>query len=142
MKRLWVSAALTAAICVVGAGTASAQTDPGSRVGPAVQHSPDGIDYISGGVGEEDRTAMAARQGEFPFKVVLSAAGGEYLVADHLNVTTPQGKLLIIRDAGPVVMMKLPPGAYTFEATYQGKTERRPVRVGAGAQTLNWRFPG
>ncbi len=109
---------------------------------PTVQHSPDGTEYLNGGGGDEERAAMAARQREFPFKVVLSGAGGEFVVADTLSVSTPQGELLAIRDAGPIVMIKLRPGQYTLEATWRGKTERRLVRMATSAQTLEWRFPG
>ncbi|MDQ6681257.1 MAG: hypothetical protein M3Y67_09905, partial [Pseudomonadota bacterium] len=110
--------------------------------GPTVQHSPGNIDYISGGAGEEERTAMTARQAEFPLKVVFSAAGGEYLVADTLSVRSAKGEVLTVRDAGPLLMIKMPAGQYSFEATWHGKTERRAVTVGTKAQTLNWRFPG
>ena len=121
---------------------AHAQLSSGSAAAPEVQHSPAGIDYISGGAGEEDRASMAARQREFPFKLVMSASGSEYIVADKLSVSSPQGELLLVRDAGPIVMMKLQPGQYTLEATWQGKTERRQVRLTTPAQTLNWRFSG
>jgi len=57
-------------------------------------------------------------------------------------VSTPQGELLAIRDAGPIVMIKLRPGQYTLEATWKGKTERRSVRLATSMQTLEWRFPG
>jgi len=50
--------------------------------------------------------------------------------------------LLAIRDAGPIVMIKLRPGQYTLEATWKGKTERRSVRLATSMQTLEWRFPG
>jgi hypothetical protein len=123
------------------AGPAAAQTSPGTPVGPLVQHSPSGIDYLSGGAGEEERATMATRQAELPFKVVLSGAGGEYVVADRLSVIAPQGELLTVRDAGPLLMMRLPPGSYTLEATWQGRTERRPIRVGAPSQTIEWRLP-
>ena len=136
-----VSSSLFAALAAT-AIAAAAQTSPGSPGAPTVQHTPAGIDYISGGAGEEDRASMSARQAEFPFKVVFSASGGEYLVAEKLSVISPQGELVTVRDAGPVVMLKLPPGAYTLEATWQGRSERRTVRVGAPSQTLNWQFRG
>ena len=60
---------------------------------PIVQRSGAGIDYISGGAGEDDRESMAARQGEFPFTVVMSVPNGELAVADRLSVLTPQGSL-------------------------------------------------
>lgn len=138
---LWVVACVFA-LCAAATPLAPAQTSPASAPGPAAQFGPGGIGYLSGGAGEEERAAMLARQAEFPFKLVLSGSGGEYRVADRLSVVAPQGKLLAIGNAGPVVMMKLPPGQYTFEVTWQGKTERRSVRVAAAAQTLDWRLPG
>ena len=140
MNRLRPSAwglALVAAL-----SSAFAQTSPGPATGPTVRHIPGGTDYLNGGVGDEERAAMTARQREFPFKVVMSGAGGEFVVADRLSVSTPQGELLSIRDAGPIVMIKLQPGQYTLEATWKGRTERRSVRLAASAQTLEWRFAG
>ena len=130
------------ALCVAALPSAFAQTSPGPSAGPAVQHSPGGTDYLNGGVGDEERASMTARQREFPFKLVLSGAGGEFVVAERLSVSTPQGELLVIRDAGPIVMIKLPPGQYTLEATRKGQTERRSVRLATSAQTLEWRFAG
>jgi len=128
------------ALCVAALPFAFAQISPGPAAGPTVQHSPSGTDYLNGGVGDEERAAMAARQREFPFKVVMSGAGGEFVVASSLSVSTPQGELLAIREAGPIVMIKLQPGQYTLEATWKGKTERRSVRLANSAQTLEWRF--
>jgi len=141
IRRLSVSCVLACATACA-ATIATAQTGaPGAPPAPLVQHAPGGIDYLSGGAGEETRNAMAAHAGELPFKVVLSGTGGEYVVADRLVVRSPEGEALVVRDAGPIVMMRLPPGAYTLEATVQGRTERREVRVGNGAQTMNWRWP-
>ena len=120
--------------------TAQNRVEPSEQ--PMVQRSGGGIDYISGGAGENDRESMASRQGEFPFTVVMSVPNGELAVADRLSVLTPQGSLLIVRDAGPVVMMKLPAGPYVLEASHQGRIERRSVQVAPGAQTLNWRLAG
>ena len=129
-------------LCVAAVPFAFAQVSPSPATPPAVQHGPGGTEYLNGGSGGEERAAMAARQPDFPFKVVMSGAGGQFVVVDKLSVSTPQGELLAIRDAGPVVMIKLPPGQYNLEATWQGKTERRSVRVATSAQTLEWRFPG
>ncbi len=82
-----------------------------------------------------------ARRGEFRLKVVLSAGTGEYIVADKLSLVTPQGAVLVVRDAGPVVMIKVAPGAYAVEAVYQGRTERQNVS-GSGNQNVGFRFPG
>jgi hypothetical protein len=130
------------ALCIPAIPLTFAQTNPSPATGLVTHHGAAGTEYLNGGAGEEERAAMAARQSEFPFKVVLSAAGGEFVVAEKLSVSTPQGELLEIRDAGPIVMIKLPPGQYTLVATWQGKTERRSVRLAGPAQSLVWRFSG
>lgn len=144
MKRTWISAGVLA-VCTAAPFWAAAQTNSNSTptmADLAVQRSAAGIDYVNGGVGDEDRAAMSARQRELPFKLVLSNGIGEYIVASTLAVRTPRGELLSLQDAGPIVMMKLPPGQYTLEATWHGKTERRSVRANASAQTLNWSLRG
>ena len=130
------------ALCIAAIPFAFAQVSTSPATGSTVQHSPGGTDYLNGGAGDEERAAMAARQREFPFKVVMSAAGGEFVVTDKLSISTPQGELLAIRNAGPIVMIKLPPGQYILEASWQGKTERRSVQLATSAQKLEWRFPG
>ncbi len=141
MKRLWSGAWVLAACSMAIVPAAYAQS-AGPSAAPVVRHSAGGIGYISGGAGEEDRTTMAARAQEFPFKVVLSGTGGEYIAAETFTVSSPQGEVLSVRDAGPIVMMNLPAGQYTLEASWKGKSERRSVEVGGAAQTVNWRFPG
>ncbi len=141
MNRSLISASAFA-LCVAGAPLAHAQGASASADGPVVQHSRAGIAYISGGAGTGNRALMAARRSEFPFEVVLSTSGGAYVVASTLTVRTPAGELLTVLDAGPIVMMKLPPGQYTLEATSQGKTERREVHVTDRQQTVEWRLPG
>ena len=123
--------------------TAPASAAPDPMVGmPAVQSSTAGFSYLSGGAGTEERQAMDARRGQFPIKVVLSAGKGEFIVAEKLSLVTAQGEVLVVRDAGPVVMIQAPAGAYTLVVSYQGRTERRPVRQATQVQTLNLRFPG
>lgn len=128
------------------AGPAAAQTAPAAAdpmvAVPVVQTSPGGFSYLSGGAGSEERQAMDARRREFPLKVVLSAGKGEYVAAEKLSLVTPQGEVLTVRDAGPVVMIQAPAGAYTLVVTYQGRTERRTVSKATAAQTINLRFPG
>ena len=38
------------------------------------------------------------------------------------------GTVLGVDRAGPMLLVKLPPGSYTVDATYDGKTERRTVQ--------------
>ena len=130
-----------AALCLsLAGGAVLAQGSPGTPV-TTVQRSPGGIEYLSGGVGEETRATLESRQQQLPLKIELSTRGGEYVVADHVDVLAGEGRLLTVRDAGPLLLMKLEPGTYTLEATWNGRTERRTVRVGGGTQTIELRFP-
>jgi hypothetical protein len=142
MKRRLIP--LWALIAYMGVGAmcvAYAQPSPSAPpVGPVVRHSPDGADYLSGGAGSEDRSAMAARQSELPVKIVFSVPGGEYAVAKTLIVKSEQGQSFAIDEAGPVVMMKLAPGQYSLEATRRGKVQTRSIHATSQPQTINWQF--
>jgi hypothetical protein len=122
------------------AQTPAAGADPGVAAAPQVQ-SADGIRYLNGGAGEEARAAMDARRGEFPLRLVFSVASGAYAVADHVEVSGAKGRVFAVDNAGPMLLVQLPPGDYTVAASYGGKTERRKVRVGRDATTVNWRWP-
>jgi hypothetical protein len=100
-----------------------------------------GIEYISGGAGLEQRDAIVAVQTRFPLRIVLSGKGGEYIVADSLIVRDGSGHAMTISDAGPLVMLNVPPGRYTVEATFQGRTRHTVVHVGRDGRTLNWSLP-
>jgi hypothetical protein len=137
---------LSLAIVLSCSGAALAQStpavagDPGAPPVPRVRSS-SGVEYINGGAGEETRAAIDAQRGEFPLRLVFSVAGGAYVVADHVDVSNGQGRVLAVDNAGPMLLVRVPPGAYTVDATYGGKTERRSVRVGRDTATINWRWP-
>lgn len=114
--------------------------DAGAPPAPQVR-SAGGIEYINGGAGEESRAAIDAQRGAFPLRLVFSVASGAYVVADHVDVSGASGKLLGVDHAGPMLLVKVPPGDYTVDASYGGKTERRKVRVGRDAATVQWRWP-
>ena len=117
---------------------------PAGAAGPATApqvQSANGIKYLNGGAGEEARAAIDAHGGEFPLRLVFSVASGAYTVADHVEVSGAKGRVFAIDDAGPMLLVQLPPGDYTVAASYGGKTERRRVRVGRDVTTVNWRWP-
>jgi hypothetical protein len=137
MDRRWiVGLGLAAGLCVPWV-TAQLAAGPAA---PVAMHAPGGIDYVSGGAGKEDRDAMATQRGSYTLEVVLSGVGGEYVVVDALRVLSSQGgEVLIVHDAGPIVMARLPAGSYTLETTWHGKSERRSVSVASSAvKTVNW----
>ncbi len=122
---------------------ALAQTPPPADLGappPPRVRTAGGIEYFNGGAGEEARAAIAVQTADFPLRLVFSIPGGAYAVADHVDIANASGKVLGVDAAGPLLVVKVPPGDYTVDVTSNGKSERRPIRVGTNAVTLNWRL--
>ena len=130
-------------LAVVVTFAALAQTAPampGAAAAPAVQRA-GGVEYLNGGAGEEERAAMNAQRGAFPLRIVFSEPGGAYVVADHVDVSRGNAKVLGVDKAGPLLMLKLAPGEYAIVTSYLGRTARRQVRVGAEGTQLDWKLP-
>jgi hypothetical protein len=132
--------AVSLAIASVCSGAALAQSGPGAPAPPRVQVQ-GGVEYLNGGAGEEERTAIVAQSTDMPLRIVFSVVGGAYVVADHVDVARAGAKVLSLDNAGPLLAIKVPPGDYTIDVTAAGKSERRPIQVGRQAVVLNWRLP-
>jgi len=126
--------------CAALAQTAAPVADPGAPPAPRVR-SENGVEYLNGGAGEEARAAIDAQRRAFPLRLVFSVASGAYVVADHVDVTGAHGKVLGVDRAGPLLLVKVPPGDYTVDASYGGKSEHRKVRVARETATVNLRWP-
>jgi hypothetical protein len=106
---------------------------------PAVQvQQSSGVQFLNGGAGESERAAMRARQAEFPLQIVFSSPSGAYSVADRVRVSDPRGEVVAVHGAGPLLMVKLPPGRYTMEADFGGRVERRQVQLAQSPQLVHW----
>jgi len=140
-KRLAVGLALALFFtCAALAQTTAPAADPGGPPPPPVR-SIDGIEYLSGGAGEEARAAIDAQRSAFPLRLVFSVASGAYVVADRVDISDAQGKVFGVDHAGPMLLVKLPPGDYTVDASVGGRSEQRKVRVARETTTVNLRWP-
>lgn len=100
------------------------------------------VSFLNGGVGEEEVRWFKSQSTRYPLQVIISGRGGEYGVADLLSVKRGNEQLVSLADAGPWVMFDLPPGRYSVEATFDGRTERRSVQVpDHRVQRVNWNTP-
>jgi hypothetical protein len=140
-ERLALGLGLTLLLtCAALAQTAAPAADAGAPPPPRVR-SVDGIEYLNGGAGEEARAALDAERGAFPLRLVFSVASGAYVVADRVDISDAQGKVFGVDHAGPMLLVKLPPGDYTVDASYGGRSMQRKVRVGRESTTVNLRWP-
>ncbi|NML13871.1 hypothetical protein [Azohydromonas caseinilytica] len=137
MKRSGQMAVLWLALC---AGTAWAQPAPADA--GAATATPAAVKYLSGGAGDEERSQLMVQWPQYPLLIVFSAAGGAYAVADSVRITNTQGAVLLeVPQAGPLLMVNLPPGEYRLQARVgDAAPQERNVRLDTQPQRLDWRI--
>ena len=123
-----------AVLLLIGAVCAQAQT--GARQAEAA-----GVTYAAGGIGLEDRQRLTAREKEFNLKLVFTLAEGNYLSDVGVAVKDAGGKsLLNLPATGPIVLVKLPRGAYVVQASYEGKAHTRKINIEERLHTEHLRW--
>ena len=101
-----------------------------------------GIVYITGGIGVTEREQLKALEKEFNLKLMFTLIEGNYISDVGIVVKDAAGKVLVAEQAnGPIFMLKLPPGTYVVEATYDGKTHTRRINVDKRLRTEHLRWP-
>ena len=135
MERLGLVAVLWLALC-----SGAAWTQPGPESLSAPQAS-EAVKYLSGGAGEEERSQLLAQWSQFPLLIVFSAEGGAYAVPDNVRITNARGvPVLEVGQAGPLLMVNLPPGDYRVRARVGGAAQERSLHLGLQPQRLDWRM--
>ena len=103
---------------------------------PPVQKS-GAVEYLSGGIGLDESTAIksASRQGPLSLVFSVQAAGKAEFASDvKLTIRDAKGAPVLETTAsGPFLLAKLPPGSYSLRATLAGKLLERKVQVKAGS---------
>lgn len=94
--------------------------------------SAQGIPYVTGGVGYDERAAMEALAGAYNLKIEFAKRGGDYLGDVRLTVRGPVS-LEAISD-GPIFLVKLPPGTYSLTAVAGTAAKMQTVTVNAAVQ--------
>ncbi len=95
-----------------------------------------GIPYMSGGVGADEREAVAARAMNYNLKLTFAVTNSTQFLANvSVKIEDASGKILVDAVAdGPYFYAKLPAGKYRVVATSGGQVEERTVTVGGGGQ--------
>src|SRR5262245_3279305 len=103
------------------------------------------VAVINGGVDADQAAAIKrmAPQSQYKLRVELSGRSGEYQVADQLRLLREQGGDVIaeIPDAGPWLLLDVPPGQYTLQGQFGEQRVQRDVTVAGSGTTVHWVLP-
>ena len=113
-----------------------AQTPAPERLQPAST-----IEFVTGGVGMDEHTAMKQMAREYPLRVVMSGRDGAYFVAQDFKLMQDGRVVLSLPSAGPWLLADVPPGRYTVEGVFDGETMRRAFTLPAAGSTVHWVLP-
>ena len=102
---------------------------------PEAQRS-QGVSYITGGVGEEESTAILAEAKQWPLLLELSQlenGRGIWIFGSQIKIANTKGAMIFDAKAdGPYMLINLDAGDYVIQASYQGVEQKRAISIKAG----------
>jgi hypothetical protein len=101
-----------------------------------------GIRYMTGGVGTEERAAMEQMAKDYDLELVFALATGEYLANVEVIIRESGGRIpLKAASDGPLFFVDLPQGLYEITASYKNQRKFRKVKVSEVSNTVffHWR---
>jgi hypothetical protein len=102
-----------------------------------------GVTFVSGGIGEDSRNDLAAREKSYNFKLITTLEGsGSYVSGVRVTLSTAGGDRLVqhLTD-GPIMLASLSAGTYVITASFRGDTLTRKFQVKADrlhTEYLRW----
>jgi len=99
---------------------------------PAIQ-SNGAIQFISGGIGSDESAAMKAVAKNWPIYMEFSQRDGDksaWVSEVSLVISDANGRQIFNKTIdGPIILMRLNPGQYTAQATYQNKMIKNQFNI-------------
>lgn len=86
-----------------------------------------GVQFVTGGIGEDSRQRVnaLARAHHFNVQLVFAWRTGNFVAGIPVIIDDAEGnKILALEKSDPLLMLRLPPGRYTATAEYNGATVR------------------
>ena len=97
----------------------------------------EGIPYVSGGIGLDEREALSATASEYNLKIVFALKEGNYLADASVLIKNAQGRTVLdaVSD-GPWFYARLPTGQYAVTATMMEKANTEKVQIKPAGQSV------
>ncbi len=122
--------AAVAAVAVVAIGSAApalSQVPSDEASAPLLQN---GVEYLSGGIGEDQVAAMRQLASQYSLSVMVAAKSGAYLSDVDVSIASAKGKnVLSVRTDGPYLLVRLPAGRYRVTVQSGQANQTRDVTV-------------
>ena len=98
------------------------------------QTSPNGTRWVSGGIGLEERSAIASLEDEYTLKIITAAKRKTAFATDVSFAIRDAGGATVLdgQVEGPWTLVKLSPGTYIVEVSSRGEMQAQKVTVGDG----------
>src|SRR5438045_2003792 len=118
MRRI---CAATMFVCAAGVGAGLSAAEMGLA-------PPGNIDFINGGITQDEADALRAEARAHPLEVMLAQYRGDEgnaFVADanvRIYDNSTGREIADLPRSGPIILADLPEGRYTVEAEFQGRT--------------------
>jgi hypothetical protein len=132
MKKYFI---IIVSLYVLGTGAVGFSSD--AQASPLMAKDYEGISYVSGGIGLDEREAIQTMVQDYNLKIVFSLRQGNYLADIAVQIKDAAGK--IVMDAvsdGPWFYTQLPAGHYTVSATMAEKTENQKIEIKSAGHAL------
>lgn len=95
-----------------------------------------GISYITGGIGFDERKALAGMGKDYSLKLIFARTGGAYVAMVNVEIkNSKESTIFTAVSRGPWLFADLPSGIYTVIATSRGKAIQKQVQIETKGQT-------
>jgi hypothetical protein len=124
---------------------ASAANDrPAAPADPQAVPAPrtyNGIRVINSGADLDQVTAIKHIASQYKLRLEMSDRGGEYRVAERLQLMQRGQVITQVSDAGPWLLLDVPSGPYTLVADFADRQVTRDITVADSGTTVHWVVP-
>jgi hypothetical protein len=129
MKTIRMILAAVLAACAAAAATSAAAQAQGR--------------FTCGGVGVGEQDRMKAEASQHDLMLIFSSPTGAYVADVDVRIADAQGRVVVQgRCGGPLMLADLGgKGSYEVTATFEGRTQRKKVSVGAKPARLSFVWP-
>jgi len=96
-----------------------------------IQQDASGINYVNGGVGEEQRKELKELRKKFNLQITFSEKhSGAFLADSDVIIRDNSGnEVFELSNAGPLLLVRLKPGNYRIKATSGDKTQTKTIHI-------------